>query len=217
MLATLAVPGTGLVGPRSNRISGLQQVPGSPELTDRRAAVEWARQWRNAHRGRNWPIQRLVGFCLLARRSTFEELGGFDEGFGIGNFEDDELGWRVMDSGLALRVADDSVVLHRGGATFEILGEDYVTLLRDSRRRLGGRVHGAAAGVVAVVLSDGNPDGAAISAASVVPITDRVLIAERGSVASTQLAASAVRGGSIDVAAVDWASDEGAAAILGTR
>ena len=46
-----------------------------------------------------WELNRLVGFCLMARRRTIERVGAFDEGFGMGNFEDDELGRRVMAAG----------------------------------------------------------------------------------------------------------------------
>ncbi len=121
-LAALAVPGAGMVGPRSNSISGPQVVPDAPALSEGAVAHAWAEQWSRAHRGVSWPTARLVGFCLLVRRDVLEAVGGFDEGFGIGNYEDDELGQRIMAAGLSLRVADGSIVLHHGGATFRQLG-----------------------------------------------------------------------------------------------
>ena len=51
MMAALQVPDTGMVGPRSNRISGLQGVPETPGLDEPRDAHRWARAWAAARRG----------------------------------------------------------------------------------------------------------------------------------------------------------------------
>ncbi|GEM_PF-213115 len=209
LLAALDLPDTALVGPRSNRIAGLQRVPDGPRADDP-DAHSWAAKWVTGRAGRTWPINRLIGFCLLARRATFEEHGGFDEGFGIGNHEDDELGNRLIRQGLQLRVADDSVVIHHGSATFTELGLDYAAVLHESSRHLDptARVHRATG---AVVLSDGDPVGAAASAASALHIADRVRIVERQAVVSTELAAAAIRGGGVDVVRTDWTTEAGAA------
>ncbi len=209
LLAALDLPGTAMVGPRSNRIAGLQCVPDGPKADDP-TAHEWAATWIKGRAGRTWPINRLIGFCLLLRRSTFEEFGGLDEGFGIGNHEDDELGNRLMAGGLRLRVVDDSVVIHHGSATFTELGLDYAAVLHQSSRHLDptARPHSATG---AVVLSDGDPIGAAASAASALHIADRVRIVERQAIVSTELAAAAIRGGGVDVVRTDWTTEAGAA------
>lgn len=210
MLEALAVPGTGMVGPRSNRIAGLQRVIDAPLLTDRTAAITWAKDWKRGCEALNWRVNRLIGFCLVARRDLFERLGGFDEGFGIGNFEDDDLGRRVIDSGLSLRVADGSVVLHHGGATFTSAEMDYPALIHESARHLSDDVprSGLAA---ALILSDSNPVAAASSAATAAQIADHVRIVERGALASTELAAAALPGSGVTVVSADWTEDDGAA------
>jgi GT2 family glycosyltransferase len=210
MLEALAVSGTGMVGPRSNRIAGLQRVIDAPLLTDRTAAIRWAKEWKWGCEALNWRVNRLIGFCLVARRDLFERLGGFDEGFGIGNFEDDDLGRRVMDSGLTLRVADRSVVLHHGGATFTSAEMDYPALIHESARHLSDDVVPAGL-AAALILSDSNPVAAASSAATVAQIADHVRIVERGAFASTELAAAALPGSAVTVVSADWTEDDGAA------
>ena len=208
MLETLATPGTGVVGPRTNRVSGLQAVADAPALVDTEAARTWAATW-HATRGGSWLINRLVGFCLLARRSLFEELGGFDEGFGIGNYEDDELGSRVRGAGLDLRVADGAVVLHHGSATFENLDLDYAALLgRAARVHGGGRPPSGL--LSAVVLGDGDPHGVLTTAHQALSLADRVRIVERTGPALTELHTGALAHSNVEVVASDWSTDEGA-------
>lgn len=216
MLSVLATSGTAMVGPRTNRISGLQAVPGAPDMTDADAARRWASTWHATRRG-SWLINRLVGFCLLARRSLFEEQGGFDEGFGIGNYEDDELCARVRASGLELRVADRAVVLHHGSATFDELDADYAALLGRAARAHGGGRPGSGL-VTAVVLSDGDSEGALLTAHDALAVADRVRVVERIGGAVTELHTGALAQSSVEVVHRDWGEESGAsAAIEGIR
>jgi GT2 family glycosyltransferase len=209
----LAVPGTGMVGPRSNRIAGLQRIPDGPAAADP-AVHEWAARWVEGRDGRTWEISRLIGFCLLLRRDVLEEIGGFDEGFGIGNYEDDELGDRLRASGRTLRVADDVVVVHHGSATFTALGLDYAAVMHSSSRHLVERNSAATGPTTVIVLSDGDSVGAAASAASALAVADHIRIVERRAVVSTELAVAAIRGGRIEVLASDWSTEAGAAGAL---
>jgi N-acetylglucosaminyl-diphospho-decaprenol L-rhamnosyltransferase len=58
----------------------------------------------------------LSAACLLARRSAFEEAGGFDERFFI-YFEDIDLCRRMRTSGWRLLFVPRARVFHKGGAT----------------------------------------------------------------------------------------------------
>jgi GT2 family glycosyltransferase len=209
LLAALEVPGTAIVGPRSNQIAGLQRVPNAPGMDERGAARRWAAEWTAAAEDRTWQTARLVGFCLLARRETFERVGGFDQGFGIGNYEDDELGNRIQGQGGTLRVADGSVVLHHGSATFKELGLDYASIMHAAARHLGTRTSEVTGVASALILSDASAEKAARAAVSCMYAADRVRIAERSALLSAELAAAAVRGVQVEVINADWTMDQG--------
>ncbi|CAM2010071.1 glycosyltransferase [Acanthopleuribacter pedis] len=107
----------GLVGPVSNAVGGMQQVAGPPnaewETVNRHAAV-WRKQ-----QDRNW--QRawfLSGFCLMTTRAFYEDVGGLDERFSPGGFDDNDWVLRGEERGWTCVVAADIFVYHEGGATF---------------------------------------------------------------------------------------------------
>jgi GT2 family glycosyltransferase/Tfp pilus assembly protein PilF len=122
-------PQTGVVGPRSNRVLGKQQVDdvGYKSLDELPAfAVAWAEKQAGQSRVAN----RVVGFCLLARRELIEAVGGLDEQFGSGNFEDDDFCIRAHLAGFETRIADDAFVHHVGNATFTGAGIDYAKAMQ---------------------------------------------------------------------------------------
>ncbi len=128
-------PDVGLAGPCSNHVSGDQQVPVTyPEDTlDGLDGFAW--RHGRAHDGRAGDTDRLVGFCLLIKRAVIGAVGGLDEGFGLGNFEDDDYCRRARGAGFRAVIARDAFVHHVGGATFRATGVDYVGLMRANRDR----------------------------------------------------------------------------------
>ncbi|MBD1372246.1 glycosyltransferase [Hazenella sp. IB182357] len=117
MLALLAQDEQiGMVGPVSNYVSGRQQIPVSYDKIEN--ISDFAEQHCKSHRGHSKQVMRLVGFCLLVRNYIFNEIGGFDERFRLGSFEDDDLCLRVSQLGYQLHIAIDSFVHHHGHATF---------------------------------------------------------------------------------------------------
>jgi GT2 family glycosyltransferase len=109
-------------GPRSNAVSGPQCVsPLEVTYTMERMSDfrKWARDWRESRRGQTSEISRLVGFCVMVRRDKLEEIGGFDEQFEIGGYEDDDLSRRLIQAGGRLLVCDESFVHHINHATFD--------------------------------------------------------------------------------------------------
>lgn len=93
-------PAVGLVGPVSNGAPAPQGIRAPYEsLSDLDA---FAAQRRREFAGQCLPVRRVTGFCLLARRELLQQIGGLDERFGIGFFEDDDLCVRAREAGFRL-------------------------------------------------------------------------------------------------------------------
>src|SRR6185295_15813545 len=58
------------------------------------------------------------GFCMLIRRAVLDAVGPFDEAFGRGYGEENDLCERAKAAGFEVRLCDDLFVWHRGGASF---------------------------------------------------------------------------------------------------
>src|SRR5262249_41695239 len=113
-------PQVGMVGPLTNYAAPPQQIPG--EYRSPEDLALFAARRRQDYAGQALQVERLLGFCLLLRREVFEQLGGLDERFGLGFFEDDDLCVRVREAGLRLLVAQGVFIHHFGSRTFAGLG-----------------------------------------------------------------------------------------------
>jgi glycosyltransferase involved in cell wall biosynthesis len=128
----------GLVGPMSNSAA-------PPQLVER-AAYEgiddmhaFARRWRDEHRGKWFIVPKLSGFCMLMTRAVYDSVGGLDERFGLGLFDDDDLAERARRAGFTLAVAHDLFIHHFGGRTFEGNGIDVKSLRDENARRFAAK------------------------------------------------------------------------------
>lgn len=65
-----------------------------------------------------YPWLILVGFCLLLKRDVYERIGGLDEAFSPGNFEDDDYSLRMRKAGYELLLCGDTYIHHFGGKAF---------------------------------------------------------------------------------------------------
>jgi GT2 family glycosyltransferase len=149
LLGAFADEKVAAAGARSNFVSGPQLVEEAQGLPpDPPAIRRFARQHQAANRARTTPATRLVGFCLAVRREAFVAVGGFDEGYGIGGFEDDDLCMRLMDKGWSLVIADECFVYHRGHATFDANGLDWYEIQKQNQGRFEERLERRLAGGV---------------------------------------------------------------------
>lgn len=78
-------------------------------------AKKYNRYQRNALEKKNW----LVGFSLLIKRMVLEQVGLLDERFFPGNFEDNDLSYRIVQAGYKLMLCHNSFVFHYGSQSFK--------------------------------------------------------------------------------------------------
>ncbi len=124
-------------GPRSNFVSGPQLVLNPDyEFGSNASLKRFAKKWRETHRGQTTEIDRLVGFCLAVRTSAFRAIDGFDEEYGTGGGEDDDLCLRLIDHGGRLLICHDTFIHHFGHVTFDGNGLQWFDIQQQNTRRL---------------------------------------------------------------------------------
>lgn len=123
----------GLVGPVSDLVAGEQFAhiePASRAFLDRQPE-EFARQWATANDGVVNTCDFLSGFCLAIRREALADLlvpaitpegvthHLFDERYGVGGYEDNDLMVRAELAGWRCAIASDVFVRHVGHQTLD--------------------------------------------------------------------------------------------------
>ena len=121
-------PRIGMVGPVANNVSGRQRID-SGTYSDDDGYYEFAAYVRERNKGLLTPRRRIAGFAMLLQRELYRDLGGLDEQFGSGNYEDDDLCVRLREQGLAIMVNEGIYLHHFGSKTFEHNKIDYTASL----------------------------------------------------------------------------------------
>lgn len=97
----------------------------------------WSRAYRHDTEG-DAQVRRdagwLSGACLLVRRSAFEEIGGFDDGYFM-YFEDVDLGYRLGKAGYRNVFEPRAVVTHTGAHSTAAESSRMIRAHHDSARR----------------------------------------------------------------------------------
>jgi len=124
----------GMVGPLTNSSGNESQVAVSYRNFDE--LERYARQNAQHHSGEAFHIRMLGFFCVALRRGVFDQVGGLDDQFGLGLFEDDDYCLRVRQAGYLILCAKDVFVHHWGEASFSQLGRGrFYRLFHKNRRR----------------------------------------------------------------------------------
>ncbi len=101
----------GASGPMSNNVGYHQRV--SPTYTSLVTLDNFAADLASTN-AEDKDVEILVGFAIAIRRSVLNEVGLFDERFGIGLFEDTDLCYRMSRAGYRLRMVTGAYVHHWG-------------------------------------------------------------------------------------------------------
>ncbi len=123
-------PRAGALGPSADRVKGDQRIQADPVEGDPLKAEALAARLEADYGGKVEDVPLVMGLALLLSAGLWKELGGFDERFGLGNFEDDDLCLRIREKGYRILVARDAFVHHAGMATFRAMGVDYAALVQ---------------------------------------------------------------------------------------
>lgn len=104
MIRTMELyPEIGLANPQERRL-----IRGNTFDDVNRHADRLARE----HEGKFIEIDYGSGFCLLIRRAVIDAVGGFDEQYGAGYYEDEDFSRRAVQAGYLCVRCLDALVLH---------------------------------------------------------------------------------------------------------
>lgn len=112
----------GLVGPVTNNIGNEARI----EIcyADMDEMVAQAGNYTRQHPGEAMPIDTVAFFCVMLPRAVYDSVGGLDEAFGLGFFEDDDYCRRAGQAGWKVACAEDVFVHHHLSASFDQVGAE---------------------------------------------------------------------------------------------
>lgn len=127
-------PRVGLVGPTSQGVANEARVKAPYRSLEELPLWSLARAQKHFRRSKKMPMLAL--FCAATWRRIWDEVGGLDEDFGIGLFEDDDFSYRLRERGYELRCRLDAFVHHFQSSSFSRLGDRAYWDLYERNRRL---------------------------------------------------------------------------------
>ena len=130
----------GMVGPVTNSCGNEAQL-GTP-YRDLTQMATFAQDYTQSHAGQKDAPAMLTLFCAALPTELWQTIGGLDEAYGRGLFEDDDLAMAVRAHGRKLVLCRDVFVHHYGGAAFNRLPpREYLRLFWENRRYFENKWH----------------------------------------------------------------------------
>lgn len=112
----------GIVGPISNEVSGLQKDE-SAKYNSIEEMHKYATEVREKNKGQLLRFPRVAFLCTLIKKELIDKIGGLDERFSPGNYEDDDFCLRAQLAGFKTVIAKDAFIHHYGSKSFKANGE----------------------------------------------------------------------------------------------
>nr|WP_255654542.1 glycosyltransferase [Cohnella sp. REN36] len=78
---------------------------------------------------------KLIGYCMLIKKSVVDQIGFLDERFTPGNYEDDDYSLRIRLAGYKLLLCKDTFIHHYGSVSFREAPPAYLQLMQGNRQK----------------------------------------------------------------------------------
>lgn len=198
-------PDIGIVGPRSNFVSGPQLVTDVSEGYDTLFKYQlFAENFRKSFRGAYYPYWRIVLFCALIKRNVINKIGVLDELFSPGSFEDDDFCLRACLAGFRNVICSDVFVHHHGSQSMR--GINYKELLETNQRKFDAKWAGLAdRSISACMIVRNEAQYIKQCLDSISPQVDEVVVVDTGSTDGTVDIARQY--GNVKIYHLDWPDD----------
>lgn len=124
----------GAVGAISNSCSYYQQINTNYSSIDQ--MLNFACSVNKLDKSAWYYRNKLIGYCMMIKKEVLDEIGLLDEIFTPGNFEDDDISFRILLNGYKLILCTDTFVHHFGSVSFRKRASSYYSLLETNSRKL---------------------------------------------------------------------------------
>jgi len=128
-----SMPGPTVVGPVTNAAGNEQQIffePGNVQ-----SILDQGALWSSNAGDSFFLTDQLSFFCVAMLKKTYLDLGGLDESFSLGFYEDADFCYRAVSVGVDLQVMEEAFVYHTGSASFSTMPELTKKLLKQNGKR----------------------------------------------------------------------------------
>jgi GT2 family glycosyltransferase len=124
----------GMVGSVTNAIGNEAKIQVNyTELSD---INYFAARRAQKYNGISFRIRVLALYCAMISRDLYEQLGGLDERYYVGMFEDDDLALKIQHAGFYLQCAEDVFIHHFHGASFnQFENQELQRIFHENRRK----------------------------------------------------------------------------------
>jgi GT2 family glycosyltransferase len=116
-------PEVGIIGPISNSVSG-RQLDKNAKYKSIPEMHKYAAKIKQKNKGQFFQFPRVAFLCTLIKKEVIDKIGGLDERYSPGNFEDDDFCLRAQMAGYKTVIATDVFIHHYGSVSFKADGED---------------------------------------------------------------------------------------------
>ena len=113
----------GIVGPISNFVSGVQ-LDQNAKYNSIEQMHKYSDKVSQQNKGEKKEFPRVAFLCTLIKKEVIDKIGGLDERFSPGNFEDDDFCLRAQLAGFKTVIAKDVFIHHYGSVSFKAKGEN---------------------------------------------------------------------------------------------
>ncbi|MCK5088221.1 MAG: glycosyltransferase, partial [Melioribacteraceae bacterium] len=125
----------GMVGPVSNIVSGVQLDKDADYKTIEGMHI-YAEDNAKVNSGKFFEFPRVAFLCTLIKKEVINKIGGLDERFSPGNFEDDDFCLRAQLAGYKTVIATDVFIHHYGSVSFKAGGDkEYANRLEINKNK----------------------------------------------------------------------------------
>lgn len=192
-----------IVGPSTNYASGPQMVTDCGGYDTILKFTAFAENYRKALKGCYIPYWRIVGFCMMVRREVLDKIGGFDERFSPGNFEDDDICIRACLAGYRNMICKDVFVHHHGSISHD---GGFTKLLETNQTKFNEKYAGIGKTISACIIVKNEQGNIKGCLNTIYDDVDEIIVVDTGSTDATKEIARSV-GDKVKIYDFQWTDD----------